>query len=194
MAELFKRQIGDLQSEVRALNEKNEVQERRIKFLEKGNTLADHQSDHHLASYADLPASPFQSLPNVPSPYQMEPAQEYFLSLLEAQEHRVNRLATDLTDLDSKQTVMLFNETMPIKNEMAEIRSNLQVTSTHVRFLMRLRLQENQQRRYGGWGAPAGPTGGPSGTGSAGSGPPSSPEPSLPRRLSDTTRDNLTRL
>lgn len=143
----------------------------------------------------------------------MEPAQEYFHSLLEGQEQRINRLATDLTDQDSKQTVMLFNETMPIKNEMAELRSNLQVTSTHVRFLMRLRLQENQ-RRFGGWGVGgvAGAAGGSpgSGAGSAGSNSagagsggvglggqasPESPLANMPgRRLSDTTRDNLTRL
>ena len=217
MAEQFKKQINSLQSEIRTLNEKNELQDRRIKFLEKSpyqTSPLPHQSHHHsqlhhnshteshqLSPYTDISSLPHLPLPSTMDSSTMDPSQEYFLSLLEGQEHRLNRLITDLTDLDSKQTVMLFNETMPIKNEMAELRSNLQVTSTHVRFLMRLRLQENQ-RRFGNWGvaggASPGSTGGSSvagGTALGGHPSPESPLASMPgRRLSDTTRDNLTRL
>jgi TNF receptor-associated factor 5 len=226
MAEQFKKQIGTLQGEIRSLNEKNELQDRRIKFLEKSphltsptsyhsqhHSYSTHDDTHQLSPYTDLTSFPTLPLPLSISPHSMEPAQEYFHSLLEGQEQRINRLATDLTDQDSKQTVMLFNETMPIKNEMAELRSNLQVTSTHVRFLMRLRLQENQ-RRFGGWGVGGvaggagvspGSGGGSAGSNSAGAGSggvglggqasPESPLANMPgRRLSDTTRDNLTRL
>ena len=215
MAEQFKQHIQHLQLEIRTLNEKNELQDRRIKFLEKGNHHALSHPSHHehhntqdLVSYADF-STPFTNLPSNISEHTTDPAQEYFHSLLEGQEHRINRLATDLTDLDSKQTVMLFNETLPIKNEMAELRSNLQVTSTHVRFLMRLRLQENQ-RRVGGWGIGGlgagiggsgnggslgeNSSGGGGGLGTAAQASPDSSSPTLGRRLSDTTRDNLTRL
>jgi TNF receptor-associated factor 5 len=189
MAEMLKKEISVLRTEIRTLTETNQLQERRIKFLER----TPHNSDR-LLDYSDLPSQPLPSqtlstLPESANADQLDPANEYLLSLLEAQESKVSQLSADMTELDSKQTVMLFNETLPIKNELAEMRSNLQVTSMHVRWLMRFRIQENQ-RRFGG-GPGVGP--GPSGGGSDGGG--SSSDSPLPRRLSDSmTREIITKL
>ena len=182
MAEMLKKEINDLRSEVRALTEKDQSQERRIKFLEGG--LGGHRDTDRPLDYADLPS---QALPNLPDSSHAEPldsGHEYLLSLVEAQETKVDRLSAGMTELEAKQTMMLFNETIQIKNELAEMRSSQQVLSMHVRWLLNFRRQENQ-RRFG-----AGPS---SGGGSDGGG--SNGDMPLSRRLSDSiTRDIVTKL
>ena len=85
--------------------------------------------------------------------------------------------------------MLLFNETMQIKDQLSEIRSTLGVMGMHVRWLMNFRLQER---------------------GRIGASPPalaasfsgnhdthirnSNRESSLPRRLSDSLRENPPRL
>jgi len=119
MAEILKKEINVLRREVRYLNEKNQGQERRIKFLESGPKDSDRNLD-----CADIPA---HSAPNMGESAGAEPldsTNEYLLSLIEAQETRISQLSAGMTELEAKQTMMLFNETIPIKNELNEMRSS----------------------------------------------------------------------
>ncbi|PSS22155.1 hypothetical protein M430DRAFT_34133 [Amorphotheca resinae ATCC 22711] len=181
MAEILKKEISVLRAEVRALNEKNQAQERRIKFLESGPK----ESDRHF-DYADISSHPVSSLPESASAEPLDSANEYLLSLIEAQENRISQLSAGMTELEAKQTMMLFNETIPIKNELTEMRSSQQVVSMHVRWLLNFRRQENQ-RRFGAGATSPRSNGGSDAGGSGGDAP-------LPRRLSDSMRDLITKL
>ena len=179
MAEMLKKEINDLRSEVRALTEKDQIQERRIRFLEGG--LGGHRDADRNLDYADLPSQALSGLPDSSHAEPLDSAHEYLLSLVEAQETKVDRLSAGMTELEAKHTMMLFNETIQIKNELAEMRSSQQVLSMHVRWLLNFRRQENQ-RRFG-----AGPSSGADGGGSGSDVP-------FSRRLSDMTRDIVTKL
>lgn len=182
MAEMLKKEINDLRLEVRTLTEKDQIQERRIKFLEGG--LGGQRDNDRPLDYADLPSQPISSPPDSSHAEPLDSGHEYLLSLVEAQETKVDRLSAGMTELEAKQTMMLFNETIQIKNELAEMRSSQQVLSMHVRWLLNFRRQENQ-RRFGA---------GPSSAGGSDGGGSSSDIP-LGRRLSDSmTRDIVTKL
>ena len=111
-----------------------------------------------------------------------------------------------VTDLEGRQTVMLLNETAPLKDQLAEIRSTLGVLGMHVRWLMNFRLQERSRAATasGGGGSRglAGPAGAADTTNAVPSvelgAPPSAAERhhpgSLPRRVSDGLRENPARL
>lgn len=176
MATMLQKELVELRSEVRTLTETNQHQERRIKFLEKGERAS--KDFCRPIDYADMSMSP-QALVHLPEPSTQEPlssGHEYLLGLLEALESNLSQQSASMTEMEAKQTTMLFNETIPMKNELAEIRSMQQTTSMHVRWLMRFRIQENA-RRF----APGPSGGGPSeGSGSGGA------DSLLPRRLSDS--------
>ncbi len=178
VAEMLKKEIHDLRSEVRTLTEKDQIQERRIKFLEGG--LGGHRYNDRSLDYSDLPGQALSGMSDSSHADPLDSGHEYLLSLVEAQETKVDRLSAGMTELEAKQTMMLFNETIQIKNELAEMRSSQQVLSMHVRWLLNFRRQENQ-RRFG-----AGPS---SAGGSDGGG--SSSDMSLSRRLSDSMTGNL---
>lgn len=177
--ESLRNEIDSLKTEVQTLNERDKAKDRRIRFLE---------SYKNAPSYGDA----MMDIANIPdsmplgadtAPY--DSRDQYLLSLLENQESKVDQLSAGMTELEAKQTVMLFNETIPIKEQLAELRSAQGVIGCHVRWLMNLRLQE---RRPGVASAPAGTSR------SESSGGPSSVGPGLqPRRLSDT-RENITKL
>ncbi|TVY86249.1 TNF receptor-associated factor 6-B [Lachnellula willkommii] len=177
MADALKKEINLLRSDMRSLAETNHLQERRIKFLESGQRASDRPME-----LMDL------SLANLPETANTEPldsGHEYLLSLLESQQSRLSQLSNELADFQGKNTMMLLNETIPIKNELSELRSTQQVTCMHVRWLMRFRMQENQ-RRFGGSPGP-GPSGSPDGG--------SSSDLPFSRRLSDSApRDIITKL
>ncbi|KAF4628022.1 hypothetical protein G7Y89_g10137 [Cudoniella acicularis] len=177
IAENIKKEVNDLRKEVGNLKETNHLQERRIKFLESGQKASEKPFEFMDSSDANLS--------DTANAETLDTGHEYLLSLLEVQQNRISNLAAELSELRAKHTVMLFNETIPMKNELAELRSTQQVTCMHVRWLMRFRMQENQRRFGGGPGpAPSGPDGG---------GP--SNEMPLGRRLSDSmTRDLITKL
>ncbi|TVY71437.1 hypothetical protein LSUE1_G006587 [Lachnellula suecica] len=178
MAETMKKEVNILRSEMRTLSETNHLQERRIKFLESGQRASDRPMELMDLSLANLP----ESAGTEP----LDSGHEYLLSLLESQQSRLSQLSTELADFQGKNTMMLLNETIPIKNELAELRSTQQVTCMHVRWLMRFRMQENQ-RRFGGSPGP-GPSGSPDGGGSSSDLP-------FSRRLSDSMpRDIITKL
>ncbi|KAL2068876.1 hypothetical protein VTL71DRAFT_15214 [Oculimacula yallundae] len=200
MTDMLRREIQDLRTEVRTLTESNQRQERRMKFLESGTTTSFTQPSY--PTDLSLPTSS-HSFPHLPDPEPLDSGHQYLLSLLEAQESNLSHLSSTLTESEAKQTTMLFNETIPMKNELAEIRSMQQTTSMHVRWLMRFRIQENS-RRVGGPGPGQGPSGaggnGSSGGGAGsyggdGSGSGGGGSEFLPRRLSDTmSRDLITKL
>jgi hypothetical protein len=70
------------------------------------------------------------------------------LSLIESLESRLDHLTATITEQEAKQTVMLLNETMPIKQELTELRSAQGAVAMHVRWLVNMRLQ-NQARPTG---------------------------------------------
>ena len=118
------------------------------------------------------------------APY--ESRDQYFLSLFEAMESKVERMSNALNELEGRSSMMLFNETLQIKDQLTEIRSTLGVLGMHVRWLMNFRLQERGRTGVvGGTGLPPGGT--TSSTSPGGDSP-------FPRRLSDTLRENPPRL
>lgn len=172
-------QLAELRAELRVLQEKDQLKERRIKFLEnKGFSMSTTNSSE---------AIPDISLPDNtaaadPAPY--ESRDQYFLSLFETVESKVERLSSALSEVEGRHSVMLFNETLPIKDQLTEIRSTLGVLGMHVRWLMNFRLQE--RGRVG--------TTSPNMGGSMNSNQESNNEPNLSRRLSDSLRENPPRL
>jgi hypothetical protein len=179
VVESLKDEITTMKGEVQSLTERDKAKDRRIRFLESyknapsyGDSLADMSNmPDHIPSSTD--SAPYDS------------RDQYLLSLLENQESKVDRLSVGMTELEAKQTVMLFNETIPIKEQLAELRSAQGVIGCHVRWLMNLRLQERRP------GATSALSGGAKAESSSASG---SAGPGLqPRRLSDS-RENITKL
>lgn len=175
MSQMFNEQIAGLVAKVEDVTATNQVLERRLKYLEKGEIdpaylqetteYGERVLQSHSSEMPDLPAN----------------VDEFFQSLIEAQSNRLTRLETVVSDLDSKHRQMLYNEIVPMKADMNELRSNLQVNSMHTRFLLRFRIQENHRRGPGGGagaGAGAGSGAGPSNGSDSGS--------PLPRRSSDS--------
>ena len=189
MVDSLKLEVTKLSNEVQVLNERDKAKDRRIRFLESYKNAPSLYSDTTL----DLSLPDPTSSSHETAPY--DSRDQYLLSLLETQESKVDQLSVGITELEAKQTVMLFNETIPIKEQLAELRSAQSVIACHVRWLMNLRLQE---RRPGLSGAGATSTGGGSGGGGqkesqAGSSDGGGSGGLQPRRLSDS-RENITKL
>ncbi|KAK7980053.1 hypothetical protein PG989_012510 [Apiospora arundinis] len=174
-------QLAELRAEMTALKEKDRLKDRRIKFLENRGYSAPAAAEH----MSDI------SLPGAPAAQEMAPYEsrdQYFLSLFETMESKVERLSSALSEVEGRHTMMLFNETMPLKDQLTEIRSTLGVLGMHVRWLMNFRLQERGRVLGSGSGSPSLP-------GSMGSNShESSSDPNLPRRLSDNMREHPPRL
>ncbi|CAJ2511763.1 Uu.00g073880.m01.CDS01 [Anthostomella pinea] len=170
-------QLAELRAELGVLQEKDRLKDRRIKFLEnKGFPMPSTSSTDTMGdmSLSETPANTENA------PY--ESRDQYFLSLFETMESKVERLSSALNEVEGRHSMMLFNETLPIKDQLTEIRSTMGVLGMHVRWLMNFRLQE---RGRVGTGSPNVP-GSLTQENSNGS--------SLPRRLSDTLRENPPRL
>jgi TNF receptor-associated factor 5 len=186
MADMLKKEISNLCGEVRTLNEKSQLQERRIKFLEGG------QRDTYGLDYSEIPSQGPSSLPDATNPDSLDSTTlEYLVNLIGDQDRRLDQLVVTMKELEAKQAMMLFNETINIKNELGEMRSTQQVQGMHIRWLMQFRrqenqqLQQNQQKRFGGSSSA-------SNAESYGGG--SSQDSPIIRRLSDSTRDLITKL
>ncbi|KAI0389703.1 hypothetical protein F5Y17DRAFT_109449 [Xylariaceae sp. FL0594] len=197
--------LAELRGELRVLQERDQLIERRIKFLEnKGysssstGAAADVSSIPHpttttgTTAVADSSAAPYDS------------RDQYFLSLFEVMEAKMERLSLALTEVEGRHSVMMFNETLSLKDQLSEIRSTLGVLGMHVRWLMNFRLQER-----GRTAAPPSPSNSNSTTtpntttatgnsahqdGSGGGGGGGESIFGFPRRLSDTLRENPPRL
>jgi TNF receptor-associated factor 5 len=182
VVETLKEEISTLRSEVQFLNEKDKAKDRRIKFLESDRSMASSSSNALGYPVPDISALPDTSPANMEyAPY--DSRDQYLLSLLESQESKVDQLSIGMTELEAKQTVMLFNETIPIKEQLAELRSGQGVLGMHVRWLMNFRLQERRP----------GAAGGPSNEPKPGAGPGGAELQSM-RRSSDTMRELITKL
>jgi hypothetical protein len=181
VVESLKEEINTLRSEIQFLNEKDKAKDRRIKFLESDRMAA---SPSNALGY---PVPDMSALPDtVPSSAEYAPfdsRDQYLLSLLESQESKVDQLSLGMTEIEAKQTMMLFNETIPIKEQLAELRSAQGVLGMHVRWLMNFRLQERRP------GAAAGPSNETKPDGS-----PGGPDFQTMRRSSDTMRELVTKL
>ncbi|KAI1115507.1 hypothetical protein F5Y14DRAFT_131113 [Nemania sp. NC0429] len=172
-------QMAELRAELKALREKDQLKERRIKFLEnKGFSIPSTNTSEGLTEMS-LPDNP---APTDPAPY--DSRDQYFLSIFETMEAKVERLSSALNEVEGRHSVMLFNETLPIKDQITEIRSTLGVLGMHVRWLMNFRLQE--RGRVG--------TNSPTINGSLVGSQDGNNDPNLPRRLSDNLREHPPRL
>ncbi|KAI2642164.1 hypothetical protein GGS21DRAFT_293061 [Xylaria nigripes] len=172
-------QLAALQGELKILQEKDQLKERRMKFLEnKGLSMPTPTTSE---SITDLSLPPTTSSTD-PAPY--ESRDQYFLSLFETVEAKVERLSSALNEVEGRHTVMLFNETLPIKDQLTEIRSTLGVLGMHVRWLMNFRLQE--RGRVG--------TSSPNISSSLAGSQDNTNESTVSQRLSDTRREHPPRL
>jgi hypothetical protein len=172
-------QLAELRAELGALQEKDRLKDRRIKFLENRGFSLPTASSSETISDINMQES---STNTDTAPY--ESRDQYFLSLFETMESKVERVSSALTEVEGRHSMMLFNETLQIKDQLTEVRSTLGVLGMHVRWLMNFRLQE---RGRVGSGSPAMP-------GSFTGNQDNNSDPNLPRRLSDTLRENPPRL
>lgn len=178
-------QLAELRAKIDELNDKDRLKDRRIKFLEnKGFPLHSASTPEPISDINLLSSST-----NADSaPY--ESRDQYFLSLFETMESKVERVSSLLNEIEGRHSMLLFNETMQIKDQLTEIRSTLGVMGMHVRWLMNFRLQERGRVGAGPPGMPASFTNTQEDTHNHNS----NASPSLPRRLSDTLRENPPRL
>lgn len=130
----------------------------------------------------------------VPPPY--ESMDQYLLALYESSEAKMDLMQKSLSDLEGRQTVMLLNETMPIKDQLAEMRSQLGVQGMHVRWLMNFRLQERSRNMTGSFTGIAGPSASSNAIHSSNGADNGNGDeiPPFGRRLSDTMREHPPRL
>ncbi|KAI0485769.1 hypothetical protein F4859DRAFT_502995 [Xylaria cf. heliscus] len=151
-------QMAELRAELKALQEKDQLKERRIKFLENKGFSA--PTANASEGIADISLPENAALADL-APY--ESRDQYFLSLFETVEAKVER----------RHSVMLFNETLPIKDQLTEIRSTLGVLGMH-----RGRVGTNT----------------PNISGSLAGTQDTNNNPNISRRLSDTIREHPPRL
>jgi hypothetical protein len=172
-------QLAELRAELDVLQEKDRLKDRRIKFLEnRGFSLPATNSSEAITDInitetsANTETAPYES------------RDQYFLSLFETMESKVERVSSALTEVEGRHSMMLFNETLQIKDQLTEVRSTLGVLGMHVRWLMNFRLQERGRVGSGNPALPGSFTGSQVDTNDL----------DLPRRLSDTLRENPARL
>ncbi|KAI1091516.1 hypothetical protein F5B19DRAFT_483907 [Rostrohypoxylon terebratum] len=129
-------QLAELRADIRILEEKDQLKDRRIKFLEsRGFPYSSTNSPDPIPDIG-LPES---SLAHE-APY--ESRDQYFLSLFETMESKVERLSSAINEIEGRHSMMLFNESTQIKDQLTDIRSTMGVLGMHVRWLMNFRLQE----------------------------------------------------
>ncbi|RYP80816.1 hypothetical protein DL769_002286 [Monosporascus sp. CRB-8-3] len=172
-------QLAELRARVEVLNERDRLKDRRIKFLENREFPLPSASASGTPSDINLLGCPVNA---ETAPY--ESRDQYFLSLFETVESKVERLSSAISEVEGRHSMLLFNETMQIKDQLTEIRSTLGVMGMHVRWLMNFRLQERGRvgaaTSWSPWGSPDTQN--------------NNTESSLPRRLSDSLRENPPRL
>lgn len=189
-------QIAELRAEVGAMREKDRLKDRRIKFLEnKYFTMPAASASPEAMTDISLPESSSTTAAATATSTDMAPYEsrdQYFLSLFETMESKVERLSSALQEVEGRHSMMLINETLQIKDQLTEIRSTLGVLGMHVRWLMNFRLQELGKvgpAAAAGAGASPGMAAGSMAGRNQDSG-----NPNLPRRTSDTYRENPPRL
>lgn len=180
VAESLKKEMESLRAELQTLQERDKIKDRRIKFLESDRPMPPTHTSMHLPP-PDMSTISSEDTPDW-QPY--DTRDQYLLSLLESQESKVDQISQGMTELEAKQTMMLFNETLPIKEQLAELRSAQGVVSMHVRWLMNFRMQERRPQHAAA----------PSASSSASASSSSNENTHPVRRLSDSTREKSTKL
>jgi TNF receptor-associated factor 5 len=143
VVENLRGEILDLRQEVQFLKEKDKAKDRRLKFVEHERSMAAASANelgYPVPDISDLPGPSSSSMGYGPH----DSRDQYLLSLLEAHERNLDQLSLGMTELEAKQTMMLFNETIPIKEQLAELRSNQGFLNMQVRWLINFRLQERR--------------------------------------------------
>jgi hypothetical protein len=125
-------------------------------------------------SYANPPPPPFDS------------STHHLLSLHESLREEVGRVANELTSLEGRTNLLIFNENQRVKDEMLHTNAAINSMRMQLHWLMSARLQQTRASSSGGASASAG------GSGSASVPTGSSLGSSLGplRRLSDSTRQD----
>lgn len=135
-------QLAELRAEVNALQAQDRLKERRIKFLEnRGYPIPSAASPEPVADLS-LPDTTTTTATSSHEAAPYESRDQYFLTLFETMENKVDRLAAVLNEVDGRQSMMLFNESAQIKDQLTDVRSTMGVLGMHVRWLMNFRLQE----------------------------------------------------
>ena len=81
-----------------------------------------------------------------------ESPEDYMLAQFERMEAKIEDLRKMLTELDGRHSMMLLNETMPLKDQITELRSNLGVINMHTTWLMNVQRQNRVAAGGGGGG------------------------------------------
>ncbi|EEY19688.1 conserved hypothetical protein [Verticillium alfalfae VaMs.102] len=140
-------------------------QEAEMKRLQRENDRRDKQIEELQRQFQEQQSGSSLDIMRL-SPYSRKigTAEEAVMGVYEDVERRIETVKKDLTDLEGRQTVMVLNEVMPIKNEITEIRSNLGILKMHVAWLMNKSREEVERSRLANR-----TMGGASGAGSGGS-------------------------
>ncbi|KAB5582410.1 putative ubiquitin fusion degradation protein [Coniochaeta sp. 2T2.1] len=140
------------------------------------------RSPHGPSSIPDLDLSdttrttPQTLFPNDAGHALEESPEDYMLAQFERMEAKMEDLRKSVTELDGRHSMMLLNETMPLKDAITELRSNLGVISMHTTWLMNVQRQNRMAAGGGGGGGASGQgqrtgaSGGGGGAGGTGSG------------------------
>ncbi len=131
-----------------------------------------------------LSLSPPTAASAVPETAPFDSATHHLLSLHESLREEVDRVSTAFSELDAKTSMMLMNESLRSKEDMAHTNAAVNAIRMQLHWLISARLQT--QTRASNGAPAAGPSGSPrGGLGGATGGP------GLPvRRLSDVTRQD----
>lgn len=85
-----------------------------------------------------------------------ESPEDYMLAQFERMETKIEDLRKTVTELDGRHSVMLLNEAMPLKEQIAELRSNMGVIGMHTTWLMNVQRQSRGQQQQQRANGPAG--------------------------------------
>ncbi|KAM0330935.1 hypothetical protein ACHAQA_003892 [Verticillium albo-atrum] len=123
-------------------------QESEMKRLQRENDRRDKQIEELQRQFQEQQGGGALDIMRL-SPYSRKigTAEEAVMGVYEDVERRIETVKKDLTDLEGRQTVMVLNEVMPIKNEITEIRSNLGILKMHVAWLMNKSREEVERSR-----------------------------------------------
>ncbi|TEA13072.1 Ligand of Numb protein X 2 [Colletotrichum sidae] len=132
---------------VAVVGEKVKDQERQIERLQKQNQDQERQIFELKDERRDcLSWDDVFTISNVEGGPKFKPT-EAVMTIYEDMERRMEELKKEFTDLEGRQTVMVLNQVMPIKDQITEIRSNLGILKMHMAWLMNKSREEVERSR-----------------------------------------------
>lgn len=84
-----------------------------------------------------------------------ESATHHLLSLHESLREEVDRVSTAVADLDARSSMMILNESLRLKEDMAHTNAAITSMRAHLQWLMSARLQQVQPRNPNAPGSPS---------------------------------------